>query len=173
MKTNLLSLLPDLVLFEDSRGNWNAYIEKIYTHFQIDFVENRTLFQSAPVFVRYHPAYDNKGATFWHLISEGALEADRIPDLRRCERICWPRSLIENELELDIKIWESFRPWKGQEQRRYNISLSDFSYLVVLAENSTRLDLVTAYPIERQSTKIKLEREFESYTSQKKEGSAV
>src|SRR4030066_170192 len=46
-----------------------------------------------------------KEATFWHLISEGKSEKDRLPDLRRCERIRWPRPIIEHHDRLTIKFW--------------------------------------------------------------------
>lgn len=173
MNNELLTLLPELILLEDYRGNWNAYLEAIYQSFHTDFIGNRPFFQNASIFVRYHPAFNNKGATFWHLISEGSQESDRIPDLRRCERICWPKAIIENSLSLDIKIWETFRPWKGQDQRRFHLALTDFSYLVVIAETTKGCDLITAYPVERLSNRNKLEQEFEGFSKQKKEGSAV
>ncbi|MNH30689.1 hypothetical protein D3C79_909980 [compost metagenome] len=41
--------------------------------------------------LKRHPVIQGKEATFWHMISEGNDEAERLPDLRRCERIRWPR----------------------------------------------------------------------------------
>lgn len=165
--------LPDLILFESYKGNWNAYVNAIYKHFHKDFVESRPSFQKFSIFARYHPPYEEKGATFWHLVSEGSQESERIPDLRRCERICWPRPIIENENSMEVKIWETIRAWKNQKQRRVNFALDNFSYIVVIAETRKGFDLVTAYHLEKSHRREKLRKEFEIFLEQKKEGSAV
>jgi hypothetical protein len=164
--------LPDLILLEECKGNWATYINVVYEYFHKDFVENNPSFEKRPVLVRYHPAYEEKGATFWHLVSEGNQESERIPDLRRCERIRWPRPIIEQSNPLKIKIWETARPWKGQMQRRINLTLSNFSYIVVIAETKKGFDLVTAFFVKEPHRRDKFKREFESYIKQKKEGSA-
>ena len=43
------------------------------------------------------------------LVQEGKVEDDRTPDLRRCERIRWPRPIIEHESEDSILVWENER----------------------------------------------------------------
>jgi hypothetical protein len=91
--------------------------------------------------------------------------------MRRCERIRWPKSLIENVKS--VKVWETIRPWKNQQQRRINFALDNFSYLVVIAERSKGFDLVTAYPLEKMARREKLRTEFEKAQSQKKEGSTL
>lgn len=163
--------LPNLIFLEDYKGNWSAYIDAVHTSFHDDFVKTKPAFHSIPVFVRYHPAYEGKGATFWHIVSEGDQESERIPDMRRCERIRWPKSLIENVNY--VNIWETIRPWKNQKQRRINLALSDFSYLVVIAERNKGFDLVTAYPLEKMARREKLRTEFEKAQRQKKEGSTL
>jgi hypothetical protein len=62
---------------------------------------------------------------------------------------------------------------KGQKQRRVNLAVEDFSYVVVIAENQRGFDLVTAYTVERGHKREKLRKEFGSFLEQKKEGSAV
>ncbi len=173
MDDQIPSWLPDLILFEDYKGNWKAYIDAIYQFFHQDFVESHPSFNKLPIFARYHPSYEGKGVTFWHLISEGNQESERTPDLRRCERIRWPKSIIEQANANNVKIWETFRPWKNQKQRRFNFSIEDFSYIVVIAETRKGFDLVTAYYVEKASRREKLRKEFESFLKQKKEGSAV
>jgi hypothetical protein len=168
----LPSWLPKLILFEDHRGRWDLYIESIYNRYLQDFVERKVYFRSTHVFVRFEPSYELKGATFWHIISEGKEESERQPNIRRCERIGWPRAIIENPSS-DVKIYETIRSWKGQQQKRINFILNDFSYLVVLAINGKRIDLVTAYPIERSHEREKKRREYENYLQMKKGGAAV
>lgn len=165
--------LPDLILLETFNGKWNDYIDALYHQFYNDFVKDRPLYDNLPVFVRNQPTHEKKGATFWHLISEGSEESERLPDIRRCERISWPRALIEGGDIKEIKIWESFRPWKGQKQRRVMFSLKNFSYIVVLGETSKGYTLITAYPVEKSHQREKLKKEFEAISLQKKEGSAL
>jgi hypothetical protein len=173
MDDEMPSWLPPLILLEDYKGNWNTYINAVYQHFHKDFVESRPSFQRVPVFARYHPPYDGKGATFWHLVSEGIQESERIPDLRRCERIPWPRPIIESKGFMEVKVWETIRSWKGLKQRRINFALDNFSYIVVIAESQKGFDLVTAYHVEKLQRREKLRKEFENFSGQKKEGSAV
>lgn len=162
------SWLPALIFFEQYKGNWEAYIHAVYLFFHKDFVDSRPFFERLPIFVRYHPAHQEKGATFWHLVSEGEKEEERTPSIRRCERIRWPRPLIENINDKEVKVWETIRPWKNQQQRRINFALEDFSYIVVIAENKRGFDLVTAYDVERISRREKLKREYEQFVHQKK-----
>lgn len=173
MDNQIPAWLPDLILFENYKGNWKPYIDAVYGYFHKDFIESRPFFEKLPIFARYHPSFDEKGAAFWHLVSEGDRESERIPDLRRCERIRWPRSIIEKSNSEEVKIWETYRPWKGRQQRRINFSINNFSYIVVIAENSKGFDLVTAYYLEKSARREKYRNEFERFLSQKKEGSAV
>lgn len=167
--------IPSLILLEDHHGNWDLYINAVYKTYCRDFIEHRIYFQKIPIFVRFEPSYQLKGATFWHLVSEGDEESNRLPDLRRCERIGWPRAIIENSSsESEVVIWETTRPWKGQQQKRINLSFKNFSYLVVLAiRDKNRMDLITAYPIDRIHSREKKRKEYESFLLQKKEGAAV
>ena len=100
--------LPALILFTDykghSKGQWPAYIDAVYSAYCEDFVNCRPRFQGQNVYSRFHPAYDDKGATFWHLVSEGKQEEERTPDFRRCERIRWPKPMIECGDRNKIKI---------------------------------------------------------------------
>lgn len=72
-----------------------------------------------------------------------------------------------------LRIWDTYRPWKGQKQRRINFNIDNFSYIIVIAETRKGFDLVTAYYIEKATRREKLRKEFESHARQKKEGSAV
>src|SRR4030067_2263921 len=91
--------LPPLVLFEDYEGNWDRYLDALYDYFRKDFLESKPSYRGVQLALKRHPAIKGKQATFWHLISEGSNEANRIPDMRRCERIRWRRPIIENGSE--------------------------------------------------------------------------
>ena len=79
--------LPPLVRLDDYGGYWDRYEEALYQHFQDDFLESRPEAITKPVSIRHHPKYKGKEWAFWHLISSGRIEQERLPDFRRCERI--------------------------------------------------------------------------------------
>lgn len=118
--------LPPLVLFSDYHGNWDQYFEALYAFFRKDFLDSKPYFRGTRIKFKKHPYENGKEATFWHLISEGRTEEDRIPDFRRCERIRWPRPMIENEHRM--KCWKNIR----KNEERICLWLEEAEYLVVL-----------------------------------------
>lgn len=164
-----LDWLPALILLKDSGGDWARYLETIYEHFRSDFVLSRPKLEGKRFALKRHPLEQGKEATFWHLISEGSSEADRLPDLRRCERIRWPRPIIE-ALHSGQVVW-----WRNQRQshqrrgeRRIVIALSDFSYVVILADRGEYVLLWTAFCVEEPHRRRKLEQEFRNYAASQK-----
>src|SRR5438046_2616962 len=119
-------LLPPLVLMENYQYDWLQYLEALYECFYEDFILSKPCFEGKHLALKRYPIIKGKEATFWHIISEGGIEHERVPDLRRCERIRWPCAII-NASGL-MKCWKSNR--KGDE--RIVIALEDFSYIVVL-----------------------------------------
>lgn len=101
--------------------------------------------------VRSDPRDQGKEAGFWHAISEGANELERTPDLRRCERVRWIRAIIEHADVQGVCVWEEMR---GSD-RRIHIALSDFSYLVVLADRRSYVQFITAFCVEHERQRQK------------------
>jgi hypothetical protein len=151
--------LPPLILFEDSHGDWDAYVEILYAYFKQDFIDNKPCVQGRRLGLKRYPLTNGKEATFWHMTSEGKDEDDRTPDLRRCERIRWPKPLIENSTDPKVKYWVST---KGQDDR-IHIWLEDEDYVVVLADRRGYLLPWTAFMVTWEHTKKKLQKEFEMY----------
>lgn len=151
--------LPPLVLFGDYAGDWTRYLEALYAHFCRDFVQSKPEFGGVPLALKRHPVIDGKEATFWHFISEGDDEAERLPDMRRCERIRWPRPVIEATGAPDVKVW---REPRGGETR-IHLWVESAEYLVVLAERKGYLLPWTAYPVEREHQKEKLRKRWERH----------
>jgi hypothetical protein len=104
-------------------------------------------------------AEDGKEESFWHLVTEGPDERSRTPDPRRCERIAWPRALIEalGRRDPDVVAWSQLRP----RQRTLVISVADFSYVVVLADRRTHYLLITAFCVEHERRRGTYRREWE------------
>jgi len=101
--------LPELLEMENYNDDWAIYFDAVYAIFKKDFVDNRATFQGKPLGLKKYPEYQGKSATFWHMISEGSEETERTPDIRRCERIAWPRPIIENWEKNEIYCWKNKR----------------------------------------------------------------
>jgi hypothetical protein len=157
--TDPYAWLPPLVLLEEHGRNWANYLEAIYMVFKRDFVDSKPMFPNRRVGLKRHPIAQGKEATFWHFVSEGDNEENRAPDLRRCERIAWPRPIIEAVQSESVYVWKTAR---GNE-RRIVIALRDFSYIVVLADRGDYVLPWTAYCVERNHRRDKLLKEYEEF----------
>lgn len=104
-----------------------------------------------------------KEATFWHLIQEGDIEEDRTPDLRRCERIRWPRTIIEAVETDKVRVWQSTRG----NYERIVIATEDFSYVVILDDRGDYVLLWTAFCVEKEHRRKKLAREYSEWHQSK------
>lgn len=132
--------LPALVHFH---GNWSSYIDEVYQIYLDTIVCNKKLkFQGLRIRCRYDPATFNKGFSFWHVTQEGPAEKDRLPDLRRCERIRWIAWAIANaDFDQRISWWIEKRNGKTSAV----IWLEQDGYLVVLDRRKKYWLLRTAY----------------------------
>jgi hypothetical protein len=151
--------LPPLVQMGDYGGHWEAYLEALYGYFKSDFVDSKPTFEGRKLALKRHPLSQGKEATFWHFISEGANEDERTPDFRRCERIRWPRPVIDNSGDGQVKVWRNRR---GRENR-ICVWLESEDYLVILADRGNYLLPWTAYLVEQPHRRRKLQREYEAY----------
>lgn len=134
-------------------GEWAAYVDAIYAAFLASFVTPKLTFNGLPVRAQFRPETDGKGFSFWHVISEAhnsenRAEAERIPNMRRCERIEWIGWIIECagcEEGPHISWWRNTR--KGED--RIVLWCEEIDFAVVLAERKNvrgkYLVLVTAY----------------------------
>jgi len=151
--------LPALALLSDHGGVWQRYVEALFDIYLGDFVRHNPVFSGKIVKVKRHPERDGKGATFWHLITAGSVEEKRAPDECRCERIRWPRPIIECSERARVCLWIE----KRDDGNRALLALPDFSYVVVLVERGTFYLLITAYCVEREHRRNKLEKQYLAY----------
>ncbi len=148
--------LPELVLCD---GKWEPYRDQLYSIFHTDFIASCPLFCGTKVVLGHQKIVDGMEWVFWHIIQEGDDEQNRVPNFRRCERIRWIRFVIENADGGSVKVWEN----KRGKDTRICLCYGDWEYLVILTKRKTHLILVTAYPIEREWTKKKLQKEYNSH----------
>ena len=147
--------LPELILLENYSGSWQRYEDEVYSRFYRDFIESRPMFQRMPVKVTKQ-LVRGKERNFWHLIQEGRIEEDRIPDLRRCERIGLTRAIIQHSDDSRIKKWSK----KIRRKIRHLLWFEEAEYLVVLEKRSNCWILWTAYYTSREHTKRRLRKEY-------------
>jgi hypothetical protein len=162
--SNLPDWLPPLVLLEEYDGDWKEYIKAIYDYFKVDFIDTRPQFQDKVIRLKRYPLLDEKEATFWHITSEGKEEDERVPDLRRCERIRWPRPIIEHHNDNSIRCWRNARGnTRRRNERRIVLWLYDEDYVVVLADRGRYMLLWTAYCVSWNHTREKLLKDYQEY----------
>jgi len=150
--------LPALVLMGNHGGNWGRYLDAVYAVFRRDFIESTAMFRGEAVRIGSE-VIDGKERTFWHVTSEGDVEANRTPDLRRCERIAWVRALIDHEKDSMVQSW----PNRRGRNRRHVLWLKQVDFVVVLEKHPGCWWLWTAYLTDRPHTRRSLEREFEAW----------
>jgi hypothetical protein len=152
--------LPPLVCLPEYGGDWDRYLEAIYQAFRTDFVGTAPAMAGKRCGLRHPELIEGKEGTFWHIITEGLVEEERIPDLRKCERIRWPRPVIESVGTDRIRCWR----YKRNGDSRITIALEDFTYILVLTDRKSYVLLLTAFPIERERRREKLRKEYEAST---------
>lgn len=136
---------PPLVPFE---GEWSEYEERVYQAFLETFVRGSVHFRGQRVSAPVRPEFRGKGRSFWHVISTAPEqgnreEEDRIPDLRRCERIRWIAWAVEAaSAEAEGVVW-----WENRRSSETCVVIWSEAqdYAVVLGKRDGYFVLKTAY----------------------------
>lgn len=155
-------LLPYKICLEDYGGNYKAYIDAVYEVFERDFIRHKTTFGSHKLNLKYHPAFQERAYTFYHMTHKGEIESEREPDLRRCECMPWARPAIENVDEWHLKFWRQSRQ---RSSNRVCIALEtdEETYFVILEVRETYVLLWTAFLSEYRHQSQKKLKEFEAW----------
>jgi len=142
-------------------GDPIAYIELLYAHFNSHFIDSRPRLDGKQVL---HDSRDDGGkcACFVHITSkDDEASGARVLDLRRSERLCWIRPIIENVTQPEVLRWDEE---KGR-QRRVFLYLANERFLVILEETKYGYMLVTAYYVERDHTHERYLRKYDRYNT--------
>ncbi len=140
--------MPELISFH---GNWSLYENEIYKYYCDEIANGNLTFESKPIRCQYRPPSKGKHFGFWHIISTGEYEDERLPDLKRCERIRWIAWIIKNyKLDNKISWWQNKR--KGN--THIVLLLEEENYVVILAKREGYYLLKTAYCIEPHRKKL-------------------
>jgi len=153
----MIGWLPDLVLLAQHHDNWEDYIAAVYQYFKTDFIDSKPQFENRDVGLKRYPLFQGKESAFWHCTSEGEDEEQRTPNIRRCERIRWPRPVIEHSSEAEIRCWRN----KRGSDKRIVLWFYTHDYVVILADRGDYVLLWTTYLVTYPHTKVKLLKEYE------------
>lgn len=156
--------LPPLVL-EKNYPDVATYAEALYAFFKTDFLDSLPVWPERRVGLKREPLIRGKEATFWHFLTDGDDEEARQVDFLRCERIRWPRSVMEaftnrKPTTTDRVVW-----WKNQRKQDTNfmIALPDFSYLFVVRDMGEYVLPWTQYVLIQKHRREKTENEYKTY----------
>lgn len=161
MQTELL--LPPKILLEEYKGDFPIYFEKVYEIFKKDFVDTKPNYRGKHLGLKKYPLVEGKEYTFYHMTHKGNIEKERLPDLRRLERIPFARPIIDFSTDSALKVWEN----KRNNDKRILIFHDVENYLVVLADRKEYILPWTTYFIEFKNRKEKLLKEYEAYLKAK------
>ncbi len=154
---------PELLYFEEYSGSFSEYFKAVYSIFETHFIKSQPCYEGLKVSVRKYPEVDGLHRTFYHITHEGEDENNRQPDIRRMERIRFPKFVIENHAHNEILMWKNKR---GKDDRILLFNKIE-NYVVVLTERNNFYLFITAYLIETEHRKNKLLKEYEEYIKAK------
>lgn len=166
--------LPEIIECKDL-SKWNEYLDKLYEVFCNDFVERELLFEGKKVNYRKAPKDGKYEHAFIHLTHENVLHAsdnpnDRVPDLRRAERIGWNRPIIENyRCQENCELCDGVLYYEQMYKKnvRAYLLFKDVKFLVVLEKRESYILLITGYYLDYDNALEKHIKKFEKYEKQK------
>lgn len=156
------SKLPEKICLEDYGGNYKTYIDAVYEIFERDFINHKSTFGSHILSMKFHPKFQERAYTFYHMTHKGDIESERLPDLRRCECMPWARPVVENVTEWELKFWRQSRQ---RSDNRICIALETEceTYFVILEVRETYVLLWTAFLSEYRHQSKKKRKEYEEW----------
>lgn len=152
--------LPEIEEYSHDE-EWQTYWNNLYKIFVHDFKISQPDFLGLKVHHRREPMEYDKEEAFFHVTcNDFKKNQNRVPDLRRCERIRWVKAFIENYASCrdmnytDCNDCNGIKAWiedvHGKE--RAHIFLEEEQYLVVVEIRKNYCLLITAVYIEHDYT---------------------
>lgn len=162
------NLLPEIVPFNNF-GSWDVYMEALYAVFKQDFIESKPKVGQIVFKLKYKPKFQDRAYTFYHMTHKGHNEDERLPDMRRSERLPWCRPTIEKADDYKLCFWEEERKghhrvciWLQAEDEGNNIAIED-NYFVILEVRADYVLPWTAFCAEYNNQIRKKEKEYRQW----------
>lgn len=158
-----INKLPRIIELTEFGGNYSSYIGAVYEIFYSDFIRNKACFGSHELKMKFHPVFQERAYTFYHITHEGKNESERRPDLRRCERICWAKPCVENVQGWNLKFWRQIRK-RSQNRICIFLDVEDGNdYFVVLEVRESYVLLWTTFVSTHKHETQKKLKEYEEW----------
>ena len=140
------------------------FLSAVEESYKDDFVRSEVFYNNIPVKRKKFPLRHNgEDASFWHMTTTGSGEDNRKRSIERCQRIKWPKAIIQHCEDSLVNVWT--------EEKRilFHFKLSEIDptekdYLVILDSRGKYLVLWTAYPIDWEHSRRKLLKRFRDAT---------
>jgi hypothetical protein len=161
-KSDEILYLPELITLEDYGGDSAAYFEGVYQVFVKDFINSSPVFRGKKLRLKKYPFIAGKEYTFYHFTHDGEDELNRVPNLRRMERMPWPAPMINKSESSNLKVWRN----KRGRHERILILHEEEEYLVILEDRKDYILPWTAYLIDYPNKLKRLLREYQAYKNQ-------
>lgn len=157
--------IPSEVKLSDHGGDWETYIASLYKLFSENYIDHTVKYNAKNVNIITEKMIDGKVRSFWHIITEGQYDDNRIPNLDRCSKVHWARHIIEESGEcIHYKTWIKYHDKTGR--NRYYIWCDHLNYIVIFEDRHTHYTLITAYVVDKYREK-KYKKEYEMYKKTK------
>ena len=128
------------------KGDLEKYKDALYKVFKRDFVDNTVFCKGIKVDIIHEKYFEDKERSFWHIISEGGKDEDRVPVSGRAEILPWIKSLIEESGDCsEYRSWTKYHD-KTKHDRLYIWCIAN-DFLVVLENRKSHYKLITAFPV--------------------------
>lgn len=143
----------------------NETFDRLYAIFQRDFKESQPKYDGNPVWF-FPEKEDGKEVIFWHMTSrDDKASGERLPDLRRSERLPWARPMIDNSQQPEVLAWDYE---EGDRSVKTYVWLLNHDFLVLLKKyKDGRRRLITSYYIDQPHYRRKLKRKYGRRINQK------
>ena len=136
----------------------NETFDILYKVFEKDFKESKPLYQGKVVWF-FQDMEDGREQIFWHMTSrKDDVTGERLPDLRRSERLPWARPMIDNANQPEILAWDYE---EGDKAIKTYVWLPDFDFLVLMKRYPDgRRRLITSYYVDQPHTRRNLKKKY-------------
>lgn len=147
--------LPDL--FPVNPWSHDTY-EKLYLVFYNDLIASHPVYQGLPVWV-FPEMEHGKEKIFWHLTTRQDCKAgERLPDLRRSERLPWIRSMLDHPTYPQILAWDHD---EGDRTVKTYVWLEEYDFVVIMKKYPDgRRRLITSFWVEYPNMREKLRKKY-------------
>lgn len=130
----------------------------LYSTFNRDFKMTQPLYRGKVVWF-FPEVEDGREVIFWHLTHrQDKISGERLPDMRRCERLSWVRAIIDNTEQPEVVDWDYK---EGDGSVNTYLWLKDLDFFVLMKKyRDGRRRLITSYFIDQPHKRRKLEKKY-------------